>query len=135
MRTIKFKAWDTEGKYFKPLEDDGDYYFRDDGEGLCLCDKWGECENVILLQFTGLKDKNGKDIYEGDIISSKPYLPLTESDRIVAQVVFREDLARWSAEGIGECEGETNPLYEANKSHHGTEIIGNIYENPELTTQ
>lgn len=66
MRSIKFRAWD--GDSFKPIEDDGDYYFRDYGEGLELHDKFGPCRNVTLLQFTGLLDKNGKEIYEGDVI-------------------------------------------------------------------
>jgi uncharacterized phage protein (TIGR01671 family) len=131
-RIIKFRAWDTKTESFKPLEDDGDYYFRDDGDGLRLHDKHGECKNVILLQHTGLKDKHGKDIYEGDLLSSKPYIPRNDSERYISQVVFRQDLGRWNAEGVGQWEGELDHLYEALKPAHETEIIGNIFENPDL---
>lgn len=131
MRQIKFRFWDTQ--LFKMI--DGDMMFINDysdgGTASLQTTMDGLNDRYETMQFTGLKDENGQEIYEGDIISSKPYLQQSQ-ERIIAQVVFREDLARWDAEGIGEWEGETDHLYEANKSPHDTKVIGNIYENPEL---
>ena len=76
-------------------------------------------KNIILMQFTGLKDKNGKEIYEGDIFT------FTNGPRkTVAKVVFEEAMFKmkdnngWGAM-ILQREGDM-------------EVIGNIYENPEL---
>lgn len=91
-------------------------------------------EKYKRYEFTGFTDKNGIEIYEDSVISSKPYIPQNESERIISKVVFREDLGRWNAECFGKLEGETDHLYEVNKSPHETEVIGNVYENPELLT-
>lgn len=125
-RQLKFKAWDVSGEYFKPLDDDDDYFFRDDGRGLTLCDKHGECKNIILLQWTGLKDKNGKEIYEGDIISVKGWT--------IAKIVWNEAVCsfQYSYPNMGN-HSSTRTLFdfEAVKKY---EVIGNIYEAPELFT-
>lgn len=122
-REIKFRAWDKSGEYFKPLEDDDDYHFRDYGDGLHLWDKWGECKNVILLQYTGLKDKNGKEIYEGDIVKCHDH-PTGASDTF-GEVYWKDGkwMVTWSMVDLGD---------------YGTawiEVIGNIHENPSLLTQ
>lgn len=73
-------------------------------------------ENANLQQFTGLKDKNGKEIYEGDIMDARP-----ECGGI-HDVKF---LYEYHVAGLGiDCSG--------NMGMEHMEIIGNIYENPEL---
>lgn len=75
-------------------------------------------DNFILMQSTGLFDNNGKEIWEGDIISFR------------GVVVFDERFCMWgikSKEGIISMLAEPKPPYLVNG-----EVIGNIYENPEL---
>ena len=77
-------------------------------------------EDVILMQSTGLKDKNDKEIFEGDILGTKDGL-------LNGVVEYRSDLGMW-----------TNSLISYNNFERlcnvasSREIIGNIYENPEL---
>ncbi|WP_379136036.1 YopX family protein [Paenibacillus sp. sgz500958] len=72
-----------------------------------------------VMQYTGLEDRNGREIYEGDIWENG----------IPRVVEFREDRAGWfpfaTDDGCGCCSSETY------QPEHGS-VIGNIYENPEL---
>ena len=79
-----------------------------------------ENEELVPLQYTGLKDKNGKEIYEGDLVS----LIATGSRVDVAEVKWSE--AGWWAVYQNDA---TRRLYPANIQG---EVIGNIHENPEL---
>ena len=87
-----------------------------------------EYDEVEIMQFTGLLDKNGKDIYEGDIVKIAPNdgvnIGLTEKINWV-------DQTKWIG---GKCpvNGFVNheSIYKVKP-----EVIGNIYENPELSPQ
>jgi len=121
MREIKFRAVTREGKIIKDV---GCIKFFEDGSIIVN----GEIPVEKLIQYVGLKDKNGKEIYEGDIIqfqldvlddgsfgnSLKPrYFTL-------AKVIFMAGAFRF------ECDGNA-PL-----AHSACEIIGNIYEDSHL---
>lgn len=84
---------------------------------------------VKIMQYTGLKDKNGKEIYEGYIVSLKYLYDKRTTDR--AQVSWQEDKASF---GLKSLKGLTNEVYELYQvtAEHNLEIIGNIYENKEL---
>lgn len=75
--------------------------------------------NSPLMQYTGLKDKNGKEIYEGDIVQTHT--------KEFAKVVFQNGCFMWDNAPL--CYDEE---WEFAKTEKWAEIIGNIYENPEL---
>ena len=118
MREIKFRAWDNDKKCFILPEN---LVYRLDGY---LFDREFDVElhNIELMQFTGLLDKNGKEIYEGDIVKGYGYEVRNgyqiRPERIFIINDFIKDTYRLLC--ITEGTGET------------VEIIGNIYENPDL---
>ncbi|MCY7152224.1 YopX family protein [Streptococcus gallolyticus subsp. gallolyticus] len=84
---------------------------------------YGEFE---LMQSTGLIDKNGKEIFEGDVL--KTY------DGELAKVVWNKELACWEAEFLGEIV-DLSEVADVKSSRSDCEIVGNIYENPELVEE
>lgn len=117
MREIKFRAWDGKKMHYQVR-------FGGVKDGIPLSPSvWDEkigwtilSENPVLeiMQFTGLYDKNSKEIYEGDIVKHA-------TDEGVYKVIFEDGgfyvLSSYDFQTINEY-----PL----------EVIGNIYENPEL---
>lgn len=129
MREIKFRAWCKERNemgYFNLFESDEDLILSSNFSHLTYA---SECE---IMQYTGLKDKNGKEIYEGDIVFHESDYEgqdeLWKAGKAVVEYgdfgfTFREiDCGAWRFNGP---EGE-----EWNKNK--ISVIGNIYENPEL---
>jgi hypothetical protein len=80
-------------------------------------------ECIIVQQFTGLKDKNGKEIYEGDYIKN--------SDGLIMSVKWNQARCCFAA-SVSTEDGWLNLLKDLIKDF---EVVGNIFENPELTKQ
>jgi len=123
-REIKFRAWD---KNKRTMVNGGSFFDVSQTQGV---DRWvfgmdvfNHPDNVELMQYTGLEDKNGVEMYEGDIVNFSFRMGrnepqhfegvLVEVDPIWGSTVSADDTY-----SLGRC--------------HDIEVIGNIYENKEL---
>ena len=120
-REIKFRAWNIPNKLMYDNVQDGILAENEKGQlvlGVSL-GKLSKDAGSILMQFTGLKDKNGIDIYEEDIVK-------TEHAFVKTGIII---YTKHSFEIQGICDEDS---LIKNYDWSGIEIIGNIYENPEL---
>lgn len=87
--------------------------------------------HVEVMQYTGFKDKNGKEIYEGDIL--REYLDTDEGViKTDCQVFWNKKYGSWSLDQSYNNDMKfSTALYEELKDYNH-EISGNIYQNPEL---
>lgn len=167
-REIKFRAWDPEAKkmIYKPetlrrvlyLETDNGFHM-----GRTKSKENGDWVSFDIMQYVGLKDKNGKEIYEGDIIQYKSYYAnkrwwskLEDIPVIEAEVQQqREDVSidinvikyesgcftlGYDLTGFDIARGERVKRGSGNSGDFESkkwdfEVIGNVHENPELLTE
>jgi uncharacterized phage protein (TIGR01671 family) len=118
MRTIKFRAWNDPTS--EMLYSD-DFTFSEFFHEIYPLNK-----NSGLMQFTGLLDKNGKEIYEGDILHSETWGRNSRCLNPYHVVEWRD--VGWVASGYN---GTMNVHPELTVKQD-FEVIGNTYENPEL---
>lgn len=138
MREIKFRAWDKRFKLMLYPDNFYNEYISADGKVIEI-EEWSDysgggfhtndvSQDYILMQYTGLKDKTGKEIYEGDVVQI--LLPhesfIVEWDEIGTGYLFHhtEDTKRTHGIDYYEFEDKSGSL--------GFEVIGNIYEHPHL---
>ena len=130
MVLLRFRAWD---KIHKTMYEVDDIMSIDFGKSEISVKtlffertNYYKFDDIVLMQSTGLKDKNGKEIFEGDI------LKVTNLSSWLEVVSFNEDKAMFVSKETNRKVEET-PLYDLfNTDIFEIEIIGNIYTNPEL---
>jgi len=146
-REIKFRAWDKVLKYMIQIEYgnwisfDGVCYTESDKKYNTPNIEITKVKDLILMQYTGLKDKNGKEIYEGDIVrilytdwASQPYgdnKTLQEYKNSISKigtVIYHINL--FCIEFVYGNGSFTDSIIPG--KHGEIEIIGNLFENPEL---
>lgn len=133
MREIKFRAWDSDEKTMCPVYE---LHFGEriivarvnarNGKMLLV---FSDCTETNLMQYTGVKDKNGVEIYDGDIIHF-PYDWFGDSGK--------DFIVRWNESC---CAFVREPISGSRMWGHASreilsmcEVVGNIYENPELVS-
>ena len=107
-RVIKFRGWNKAMKRMEPVRE-------------------FDSKSFPVMQFTGLLDRNGKEIYEGDIVRWSNFVTRRgrQCRRPVTYIVGDEDY-------IFDCYRLQNLISQGGMS---VEVIGNIYANPELLTE
>ena len=85
-------------------------------------------KNAILMQSTGLKDKNGKEIFEGDVVANGKDVMCMKRHDTLGFYVEQKGEVQFIADGMDLEEFEED----AKEIADSIEILGNIYENPEL---
>lgn len=120
MRELKFRAWD--GKKVQQITDLTDLEQGNSGYVTYEDGSYNRIGAYPIMQFTGLKDKNGREIYEFDVLKLGQ-----DSYGVVrtVKVYWSETYACWEIE----IDGSDYDLWEWAKN---SEIIGNLHQNPEL---
>lgn len=125
MRTIKFRGKTQDGEwvygYYLPS-------IYEDVDIITVLEDFNlNQKNYAVLkdtvgQFTGLTDKNGKEIYEGDIATDGKY-------------IYTVEFSMWSYAFVWDKHGSQNDFHFEKSDNQEMELIGNIYDNPELRTK
>ncbi|AMR18658.1 YopX family protein [Lactiplantibacillus plantarum] len=122
---IKFRAWDNllnkmlvvyRISFDSPVDGVQVHCYLDDRGAEGSTEYAYDGDGLILEQFTGLKDVNGKDIYVGDILENRKYRSIVK----FASGKFLADLI------------ETIQTFDLIGETHGSKVIGNVHANPEL---
>lgn len=131
MRKLKFKVWDKNKRKFIP-SDVWAIVMTDFGAFGIMTKDWedykeGEYlyeQSQVPIQYTGMKDKNGEEIYDGHVLSWNSRNPFSRGEYRTASVRYVQ-AQYW-------CKGSVGVYLAELLANEKCKIAGNIYENPEL---
>ncbi|WP_340114193.1 YopX family protein [Maribellus mangrovi] len=136
LRKFRFRAWDSLRNAmdydFTTTETNGDKYFVDIQNGELTVgdiDEHNDYYELVLMQFTGLPDKKGVEIWESDIVKIPEHY---DGDMLIPEVfceVMFED-GMFCAKGNGQYDWYS--IDEVQIDNYEIEVVGNIYETPNI---
>jgi uncharacterized phage protein (TIGR01671 family) len=121
MRKHEYRAWEKNLKEIIPVHN-----IDFDKKMINIDIAWRRFDEIELMEYTGLKDKNGIEIYESDICKVNTFKGIC-----IGEVVFRKGCFWVLFEEFNTVKNVLDPLHDNSKGTN-FEVIGNIYQNPEL---
>ena len=145
MRTIRFRAWDEQNKImhndfqFIKSGDEGNDWIVFTSDKQTLQDSTHPFENpyfgqqLKIMEYTGLKDKNGVKIFEGDIVKYYGYDYSEDGDFEYYKVEFTKECygEKWGWDLV-DIKGNAHEYYYGGFNAENCVVIGNIHSNPEI---
>jgi uncharacterized phage protein (TIGR01671 family) len=119
-RVIKFRAWARSGAYSEMMENVQNHIGAATGFGHLLQNTAKGIDECHVMQFTGLYDKNSREIYEADVVQDHNGIGFVEWRNTAYRVNYQNGTAKWFYD------------YTLKGEFESIEVIGNTYQNPEL---